>query len=84
MACSGRLKLLYRCALGGRIGPGTQYMPWISLDDEVGALGFLLEHDTLDGPVNLAGPAPVTNAEFTAALLAEAFTGPPRSQCRRS
>ncbi len=66
----GPLKLLFRFALGGRIGSGTQYMPWISLDDEVGALGFLLEHDTLDGPVNLTGPAPVTNAEFSAALAA--------------
>ena len=40
----GPLRLVYRFALGGRIGPGTQYMPWISLDDEVGAMGFLLEH----------------------------------------
>ena len=43
-------------------------MPWISLDDEVGAIGFLLENGSVDGPVNLVGPTPVTNAEFTAAL----------------
>jgi uncharacterized protein len=66
----GPLKLLYRFALGGRIGPGTQYMPWISLDDEVGAIRFLLENDTVDGPVNLTGPTPVTNAEFSRALAA--------------
>ena len=43
-------------------------MPWISLDDEVGAIGFLLENGSVDGPVNLVGPTPVTNAEFTATL----------------
>jgi uncharacterized protein (TIGR01777 family) len=64
----GPLKLVYRFAFGGKIGPGTQYMPWISLDDEVGAMGFLLEQGEVDGPVNLTGPLPVTNAEFTAAL----------------
>jgi uncharacterized protein (TIGR01777 family) len=64
----GPLKLLFGFALGGRIGPGTQYMPWVSLDDEIGAIGFLLETPSVDGPVNLVGPTPVTNAEFTAAL----------------
>ncbi len=64
----GPLKLLYRFAAGGRIGPGTQYMPWISLDDEVGAIRFLLENGEVDGPVNLTGPLPVTNADFSAAL----------------
>jgi uncharacterized protein (TIGR01777 family) len=64
----GPLKLVYKFALGGKIGSGTQYMPWISLDDEVGAMGFLLENGEVDGPVNLTGPRPVTNAEFTAAL----------------
>ena len=37
VGCSDRLRPLFKFALGGRIGPGTQYMPWISLDDEVGA-----------------------------------------------
>jgi uncharacterized protein (TIGR01777 family) len=64
----GPLKLVYKFALGGKIGSGTQYMPWISLDDEVGAMAFLLENGEVDGPVNLTGPRPVTNAEFTAAL----------------
>jgi uncharacterized protein len=64
----GPLKLLYRFALGGRIGSGNQYMPWISLDDEVGAIRFLAENATVDGPVNLTGPLPVTNADFTRAL----------------
>jgi uncharacterized protein len=64
----GRLRLLFSLGLGARVGNGRQYMPWISLEDEVRALLFAMSHHTLDGPVNLAGPAPVTNAEFTTAL----------------
>ncbi|MDQ2708325.1 MAG: TIGR01777 family oxidoreductase [Actinomycetota bacterium] len=63
-----RLKPLFSLVLGGRIGSGAQFFPWISLDDEVGAITFLLEHPEVSGPVNLVGPSPVTNAEFTAAL----------------
>jgi uncharacterized protein (TIGR01777 family) len=63
-----RLRPLFRLMLGARLGTGTQAFPWISLDDEVGAMRFLLEHDDVSGPVNLAGPEPATNARFTAAL----------------
>jgi uncharacterized protein (TIGR01777 family) len=61
------LGLVFRLALGGRLGSGRQYWPWIGLDDEVGAIRFLLEHDVA-GPVNLTAPEPVTNAEFTRVL----------------
>ena len=64
----GRLRPLFSLGLGARLGNGRQYMPWISLEDEVRALLFAISHDELSGPVNLTGPAPVTNAEFTAAL----------------
>jgi hypothetical protein len=64
----GKLKPLFSLMLGGRIGSGRQFFPWISLDDQVGAIRFLLEHPEVSGPVNLVGPLPVTNAEFTAAL----------------
>lgn len=64
----GQLKPLFAAGLGGRLGTGAQYMPWISLDDEVGAIRFALEHDELSGPVNLSGPDPVTNEEFTKAV----------------
>ena len=64
------LRPLFKLALGGRIGSGKQYSPWISLDDDIGAIRFLTEHDEISGPVNLAGPELVTNAEFTAALAA--------------
>ncbi|OBF94911.1 TIGR01777 family protein [Mycolicibacterium flavescens] len=64
----GRLKPLFSVGLGARLGNGRQYMPWISLEDEIRALLFAISHDELSGPVNLTGPAPVTNAEFTTAL----------------
>jgi uncharacterized protein len=64
----GLLRPLFRMALGGRIGTGRQFFPWISLEDEVGAIRYLVEHDEVSGPVNLAGPELVTNAEFTVAL----------------
>ncbi|MFR9729149.1 TIGR01777 family oxidoreductase [Saccharopolyspora sp. MS10] len=66
----GSLKPLFSLMLGGRLGDGSQYMPWISLDDAVGALRFLVEQPDISGPVNLTGPAPVTNAEFTRELAA--------------
>ena len=59
---------LFKLGLGGRAGRGTQWMSWITLADEVRAIRFALEHDELRGPVNLAAPAPVTNAAFTDAL----------------
>ncbi|MDT4921998.1 MAG: uncharacterized protein QOI15_2900 [Pseudonocardiales bacterium] len=62
-----RLVPLVKAGVAGRLGSGRQYYPWISITDEVGAIRFLLEHD-LAGPVNLTGPAPVTNAEFTRSL----------------
>lgn len=64
----GRLRPLFSFGLGGRLGGGRQYMPWISLEDEVRALLFAITNDDLAGPVNFTGPAPVTNSEFTAAL----------------
>ncbi len=64
----GRLLLPFKFGLGARIGPGTQYMSWISLTDEVRAIEFLLDASDIEGPVNLTAPEPVTNAEFTRAL----------------
>lgn len=63
----GRLVPLVKAGLGGRLGSGRQFMPWISLTDEVAAIRFLLEHDVA-GPANLTGPVPVRNGDFTAAL----------------
>jgi uncharacterized protein len=66
----GKLRPLFKAFLGGRLGSGMQYMPWISLDDEIGGIRYALEHDDIRGPVNLTGPNPVTNAELTTALAA--------------
>ncbi|MDD4867655.1 MAG: TIGR01777 family oxidoreductase [Mycobacterium sp.] len=63
-----RLRPLYSCGLGARLGGGRQYISWISLEDEVRALLFAISHRSLSGPVNMTGPAPVTNAEFTTAF----------------
>ncbi|GAA4751578.1 TIGR01777 family oxidoreductase [Modestobacter marinus] len=63
----GRLLPLFRLGLGGKLASGRQYMPWISLQDEVDAIRFLLTAP-VSGPVNLTAPSPATNAEFTAAL----------------
>lgn len=59
---------LFKLGAGGRLGTGEQYLSWISIDDEVGAILHALTHDDLTGPVNLVAPAPVTNAEFTVEL----------------
>ncbi|WP_306359176.1 TIGR01777 family oxidoreductase [Nocardia sp. CC227C] len=64
----GMLRPLYSLGLGGRIGNGRQYMPWISLDDEIGGIVHALTQPAVSGPVNMVGPAPVTNAEFNRAL----------------
>jgi uncharacterized protein (TIGR01777 family) len=58
----------FRLGVGGRIGDGRQYMSWISIDDAVRAVRFLIDAPGIRGPVNLVSPAPVTNREFTHAL----------------
>ncbi|GAB3205526.1 TIGR01777 family oxidoreductase [Marinactinospora thermotolerans] len=59
---------LFRLGLGGRLGDGRQYLSWISLADEVGAIRFLLERPDITGPVNLTAPGPVPNAVYTSTL----------------
>lgn len=58
----------FKVGAGGRLGSGKQYLSWISIEDEVGAILHALTHEELNGPVNLVAPAPVTNAEFTSEL----------------
>ncbi len=62
------LLTLVRRGLGGTAGDGRQYVSWIHHDDFSAALRFLIEHDELDGVVNLAAPEPLPNAQFMRAL----------------
>jgi hypothetical protein len=59
---------LFRLGLGGKLGHGQQWVSWIALADEVGAILHAVDHDDLSGPVNATAPNPVTNAELTSAL----------------
>lgn len=63
-----RMLPAFRLGLGGPIGTGQQWMSWIHLDDEVGAILYLLDNPSLRGPFNLTSPEPVTNEIFSQAL----------------
>ncbi len=70
-----RLRLPFRLGLGGPLGDGRQWFPWIHLEDEVGLIRFLLDHPTLEGPFNATAPHPVTQRVF-ARMLARALHRP--------
>ncbi len=63
----GPLRRVVKAGIGGRLGTGRQFQPWISLADEVGAIIFLLTHD-VGGPVNITGPDPVRQGQFVQQL----------------
>ncbi len=58
----------FKLGMGGKIGKGTQYISWISIDDVVNIMQFVIREDQLHGPINVISPNPVTNAEFAADL----------------
>lgn len=58
----------FRLNAGGRLGDGSQFMSWIHISDMISAIHFILENETIEGPVNLVSPQPVTNQTFTQAL----------------
>lgn len=62
-----RQLLPFKLGFGGRSGSGRQWQSWIHVDDEIGAIEWLLDHH-LDGPVNLTAPNPVRNVEFAKEL----------------
>jgi len=66
----GKVLPLFRVGLGGRLGSGRQYISWIARPDHVAAMRFLLDDDTISGPVNITAPNPVTNAAYTKAIAA--------------
>lgn len=59
---------VFKMGLGGRLGSGCQWMSWITLADTIGAIEHVIEREELSGPVNIVGPAPVTNSEFARTL----------------
>jgi len=63
-----KMLLPFQMGIGGNIGSGRQWMSWIHLQDWIGAIHHILKNDLVQGPVNLVGPKPVTNAEFTKTL----------------
>lgn len=58
----------FRLGLGGKLGSGQQWTPWIHIDDIVGAIHHALHTESMSGPVNLVAPNPVRNEEFTRVL----------------
>lgn len=63
-----RMLLPFRFLVGGRLGSGRQWFPWIHIADEVGAIRFLMENKAASGPFNLTAPVPLTNAKFSRLL----------------
>jgi uncharacterized protein (TIGR01777 family) len=63
-----RLLLPFRLFLGGQLGSGRQWVPWIHQQDEVRAIRFLIEREETGGPFNLVAPETLTNAEFGKAI----------------
>lgn len=63
-----RLLLPFRLGVGGRVGSGRQWVSWIALSDTVRAIRHVMASDGVAGPVNLAAPTPVTNAELSSTL----------------
>ncbi len=58
----------FRMGVGGNMGNGRQWWSWIDIDDLVGAVQHVVKSETLQGPVNVVAPSPVTNSEFTKTL----------------
>lgn len=63
-----QIMLPFRFGLGGPLGSGRQFMPWIHRDDWVGLVRYLVSAPGASGPINASAPGPVTNAEFTRVL----------------
>jgi uncharacterized protein (TIGR01777 family) len=70
-----KMALPFKMMAGGPLGSGRQWLPWIHLADEVGAIRFLIEREDARGPFNLTAPSPVTNRDLTR-LLAGALHRP--------
>ena len=65
-----RLLLPFKFGMGGPIGNGRQWMPWIHIQDQIAAIEFLLNQSDAQGPYNLCAPSPARNSDFAKALAA--------------
>lgn len=72
-----RMLIPFRFYVGGKLGSGRQWFPWIHINDEINAIRFLIENDSAAGPFNLVAPNPITNACFTR-MLGEVMRCPAR------
>lgn len=63
-----RMRFIFSWGLGGRLGSGKQWMPWVNVRDVVGALLYVIQQGSISGPVNIVSPNPMTNIEFTKAV----------------
>ncbi len=63
-----RMMRPFRFFVGGWVGPGSQWVSWIGLQDEIRAIRFLMENPSLRGPFNLTSPGPVTMKQFSRTL----------------
>lgn len=63
-----RLLLPFKLGLGGPIGNGRQWMPWIHIDDQIALIDFLVHQPGAQGPYNACAPKPVRNREFAKSL----------------
>lgn len=64
----GKMLPIFRLGLGGPLGSGRQYFPWIHWRDAVGLIGFALDNESVSGPLNVVAPEAVTNRQFTRTL----------------
>jgi hypothetical protein len=64
----GKMLTPFKLGVGGKIGSGSQYMNWITLEDLIGVVRRAVEDENLRGPVNAVAPQQVTNEEFTKAI----------------
>jgi uncharacterized protein (TIGR01777 family) len=64
----GKMLTPFRMGVGGPIGPGTQWWPWVSIEDVIGAIRFTMRKQELSGPVNVVSPRPSRCREFARAL----------------
>lgn len=65
----------FKLGIGGKLGDGSQYVSWVSIDDVIEIIKYTISNDTLSGPINVVSPTAVTNKQLTS-VLAKALKRP--------